>query len=53
MKMVMVFPVGGPYVEPMRLSTLASTCFWNNWGVVVDEKLEAMSTWVSVLYFFR
>ena len=38
------------YVVPIRLSTLDSTLFWNNWGVVVDEKVDAIITCVSGEY---
>ena len=35
---------------PIRLSTLLSTDFWNNCGVVVDENVDCITMWVSVEY---
>ena len=38
---------------PILLSTLDSTLFWKSCGVVVEEKLEFMTTCSSDLYFLK
>ena len=38
---------------PILLSTLDSTLFWKSCGVVVDEKLEFITTCSSDLYFLK